>query len=85
MVLLIHSHVQAVCQGGYPEWQLPVSPTYYHLPLNMTVDKTLPDGTCGRGARHVLTPHTTQPLVDNRHLITANSSLKSKPSFAQKL
>ena len=52
---------------------------------NLITDWALPGGTCGRGAGCVLATYTSQPLVDNRCLTAANSSLKSKCPFAQKL
>ena len=84
------SHAAESCAGCMSGWASRREATCFTCILfasaaNMTVDWALPGGTCSRGAGHVLTPHTTQPLVDNKHLTTANSSLKSKCTFAQKL
>ena len=52
---------------------------------NMTADMAVPGGNSGRGAGHVLVPHTTHHLVDNEHLTAANLCIKSKCAFAEKL
>ena len=51
------------------------TPIFSASAANMTADQELPGGTCGREAGCVLAPHTTCPLVDDKHLTSANSSL----------
>ena len=70
-------------QSKHEEGMPPVLPTFLASTANTAADWVLPGGTYGKGAGHVLAPHTTLPLVDNSHLNSANSLLKSKCAFAQ--